>query len=64
MEMKKLFPNEYNYTAEAFYYPEDNIIIKNKFKNYSFNLNDLWLVKPTYGSCGEDIYFAIIKKNN
>lgn len=45
--MKKLFPEDFDYMPETFYYPEQKNLIDNKFKNYNLNVNDLWLIKPT-----------------
>ena len=31
---------------ETYYYPFDKDIINSKFKDYSLDINNLWLVKP------------------
>ena len=53
---KELFPIEYNYMQETYLYPEDKEIIKNKFKNYKLDKNNLWLVKPKFGNTGKGIH--------
>ena len=56
--MKEVFPSEYNYMLETYSYPEDKDIINEKFANYSFeksSKDNLWLVKPKYGSLGDSI---------
>ena len=47
MEMKKLFPDDFDYMPETFNYPEQKNLIFNKFENYKLNSNDLWMVKPS-----------------
>lgn len=65
IKMKNLFKDEYNYMAETFYYPEDKDLIEQNFKDYNFDLNDIWLVKPKNGSCGEGIFiFKTLKEIN
>ena len=54
--MKNLFNDDYNYMPETYIYPDDNILIKKKFKTYSFNINDIWLVKKNDASEGEGIF--------
>ena len=41
---------------ETYLYPEDKEIIKNKFKNYKVDKNNLWLVKPKFGNTGKGIH--------
>ena len=61
--MKKKFPNDYNYMPETFAYPEDKKEIEKRFSNYKLDINDLWLIKPKTGSLGEGIYiFESFKK--
>ena len=56
-EMKKKFPNEYNYMPETYVLPRDQeFFMKEKLKN--FNINDkenLWLLKPVASSRGRGI---------
>ena len=54
VQMKKKFFDEFNYMPETFIYPEQKNLIFDKFKNYTIDLNDLWLVKPKdkYGGMG------------
>lgn len=54
-QMKKEFNEDYNFMAETYNYPDDKEIIIEKFRNYKFNTNDLWLVKPTHKSGGSGI---------
>ena len=60
--MRNKFKEDYNYMAETYYYPGDKSIILNKFSNYTFNINDLWLVKPPYDYGGNGIH--ILKSLN
>ena len=56
--MKNVFGDDFNYMPETYYYPSDKEdIIKNKFKDYNFDLEDLWLIKPTNQSGGQGIKF-------
>ena len=54
-KMKELFYYDYNYMPETYVYPEQNILIHNKFKNYKIDLKDLWLVKPSNKCSGQGI---------
>ena len=54
--MKNLFNDDYNYMPETYIYPDDDILIKKKFKEYNFNLNDIWLIKEKDKSQGEGIF--------
>lgn len=66
-KMQKLFPLEYNYMPETFSYPEDKEIILDKFKNYSYSKDDVWLLKPDLSFSGQGIKilrnYTDIKKN-
>lgn len=66
--MKKLFYNDFNYMCETFTFPKNKKIIKNKFKNYKFSLDNLWLVKPIASAKGNGIFIfkslKDIKLNN
>jgi len=66
-KMKKLFNREYNFMVETYNYPNDRDIINKKFKNYTFDINDLWLIKPKNKSGGHGIKilksFDKLKKN-
>lgn len=59
--MKKNFDEDFNYMPETFYYPEDKKIIETKFNNYSLDIDNLWLVKPTnkYGGKGIFIFNSL-----
>ena len=66
--MKEEFNEDYNYMAETYYYPHDKKIIKEKFRKYELNMNDLWLVKPahSFGGYGIRIFESLkdIKAKN
>ena len=53
--MKKLFFDDFNYMPETYNYPEDKNTIYQKFKNYTLDLNNLWLVKPPNKFGGKNI---------
>ena len=55
LEMKKNFPEEYNYIAETYFYPEEKDKIENLLKDYKVTPDDLWLIKPKSGSLGHGI---------
>jgi len=52
---KNMFPEDFNFMPETYIYPEDINIIRKKFSNYSLNISDLWLVKPSDLNCGKKI---------
>ena len=54
-KMQKLFPLEYNYMLETFSYPENKDIIEKRFVNYSYNKDDVWLLKPKLSLAGNGI---------
>jgi hypothetical protein len=53
--MKKKFNDDYNFMVDTFVYPDNENLINRKFNDYIFDLNDLWLVKPTHKSGGNGI---------
>ena len=57
LQMKKKFPNDFNYMIESYFMPNEINIIKEKFKNYKQTKNNLWLCKLATGSLGKGIYF-------
>jgi len=56
-DMKKMFNDDFNYMPETYCFPEEKNIIDKKFKNYTLNLSDLWLVKPIDNFGGTGITF-------
>ena len=56
LNMKKIFDKDFNYMPETFYYPENKDIIFAKFKNYNFNIDNIWLIKPKNNYGGRGIY--------
>ena len=52
LEMKSNFPNEYNYIADTYSYPEEKQKIEKMLRNYKVSPDDLWLIKPKSGSLG------------
>ena len=61
--MRKQFPEDFDYMPETFSYPENKEEIENKFKDYKLKIDDLWLIKPKTGSLGEGIFiFKNLKK--
>ena len=61
--MKKIFLQDFNYMPETYNFPEDQNLINNKFKNYTLNLKDLWLIKPS-NSCGGNGISIFTSLNN
>lgn len=63
--MKNNFNEDFNYMPETYYYPFDKDIIINKFKDYSLDVNNLWLVKPIDLDGGRGIFlFESLKMLN
>ena len=63
--MKNNFNEDFNYMPETYYYPFDKNIIINKFKDYSLDVNNLWLVKPIDLDGGRGIFlFESLKMLN
>ena len=54
-KMKKIFFDDFNYMPETYIYPEEKNLIYNKFNNYTLNLTDLWIVKPSNLYAGQGI---------
>ena len=55
LEMKSKFPDDYNYIAVTYSYPEEKDTIENMLKDYKVTPDDLWLIKPKSGSLGHGI---------
>ena len=55
-EQNKLFHKEYNFMQETYLYPEEKDLINKKFKDYKFDKNNVWLIKPKDGSTGKGIH--------
>ena len=51
------FPDDFNFMAETYIFPEEKNLIINKFKNYKLNKTNLYLVKPPNLSSGKGIFF-------
>ncbi len=54
---QKKFPDDYNFMAETYIYPEEKDLIMNKFKNYKLNKSNLYFVKPPDLYSGRGIFF-------
>ena len=48
-KQKAKFPEDYNYIPETYLYPDQKEEIYKKFKNYHYDPNDVWLLKPARG---------------
>ena len=48
-KQKAKFPEDYNYIPETYLYPSQKEKIYEKFKDYKYNENDVWLLKPARG---------------
>jgi hypothetical protein len=57
LEMKNKFENDYNFMPLTYNYPIDKDIIENKFKNYTLDMYNLWLIKPKDNRGGNGIKF-------
>ena len=57
LEMKNKFENDYNFMPLTYNYPIDKDIIEKKFKNYTLDMNNLWLIKPKNNCGGNGIKF-------
>ena len=55
MKMKKEYNKDYNFMPETFCFPKDKNFINKKFKNYTLNINNLWLIKPPNKGGGNGI---------
>lgn len=53
--MKKIYKEDFNFMPETYIFPDDNYTINKKFMNYSLDINNLWLVKPSNSSLGINI---------
>ena len=53
--MKKNFPEEYNYIPETYLNPDQKNEIYEKFHNYQYNPEDVWLFKPARDSFARGI---------
>ena len=62
-KMHKKFPEDYNYLAETYLYPENKNILSKMFKNYTPTEDNLWLIKPKSGSLGIGISIFINLKS-
>ena len=51
------FPNDYNFMAETYIFPEEKDLIINKFENYTLNKTNLYFVKPPDLFSGKGIFF-------
>ena len=48
-KQKAKFPEDYNYIPETYLYPDQKEEIYKKFKNYHYDPNNVWLLKPARG---------------
>ena len=55
LSMKKIYNEDFNFMPETYIFPDDNYTINKKFVNYSLDINNLWLVKPSNSSSGKNI---------
>ena len=44
-KLKSKYPNDYNYLLETYLWPEEKNKINNKFKNYNYNSDNVWIIK-------------------
>ena len=63
LEMQKDFPDEYDYIAKTYSYPEEKKEIEKMLKNYKVKSDDLWLIKPKSGSLGHGIRIFLTLKD-
>ena len=54
-KQKMKFPEDYNYIPETYLFPDDKYQILEKFKDYQYNPEDVWLFKPARSSFAHGI---------
>ena len=54
-KQKEKFPEDYNYIPETYLYPSQKEKIYEKFKDYHYNKEDVWLLKPARGLMAQGI---------
>ena len=60
-KLKNKYPQEFDYMPEAYFIPTQNYEIKKKFKKYSFNTNNAWIIKKNENDNNNNEYPHIIK---
>jgi hypothetical protein len=43
-QLKTMYPNDFDYIPETYFFPEQTEIIKNKFNLYKFTSNNAWII--------------------
>ena len=43
-QLKTIYPNDFDYIPETYFFPEQTDIIKNKFNLYKFTSNNAWII--------------------
>ena len=43
-QLKTIYPNDFDYIPETYFFPEQTDIIKNKFNGYKFRSNNAWII--------------------
>ena len=62
-KLKSKFQKDFKFLPETYLLPEDKDIILEKFNNYTFKENDLWIYKSPVGSLGVGIKLLKNKKD-
>ena len=55
-KLKDKYPNDYNYLLETLLWPEQKDLINNKFNNYKYNSENIWILKSENNNINENIY--------
>ena len=55
-KLKDKYPNDYNYLLETLLWPQQKDLINNKFNNYKYNSENIWILKSENNNINENIY--------
>ena len=56
LKLKNKYSKDFNYLPQTYIIPKDRNYLMKQFKNYTVNLDNLWLIKPTLGDQGRGIH--------
>ena len=61
---KEKFPEDFNYIPETYLWPQHEKIIKEKFSNYTYDPNNVWMFKPARDYGGHNVHIINSYKND